>query len=263
LLRPGKLFVVIDYAETRRDAVIALLRMFSTTTPERIRVVLLARAVGDWWDDLRAEGDGVGDLLMGPTTHWSSLAPLALSTEDRLASYRLATERFSDVLRKRASSEPAEDLAAPHFERILLVHMMALAGVEGIAVKGENGILDWMLARERRFLRTRAAIRGLSGPLADKLGEAIALFTLIGGAATRQGALAYLAGLSSFKDQTQANRDATVQLLHECYPGTRWIDPVQPDLLGEELIAAEASDEILALAFDRDVKEGNALGTDG
>jgi len=94
LLRPGKLFVVIDYAETRRDAVVALLRMVGAATPECIRVVLLARSVGDWWDDLRAEGQGVGDLLMGPKTHWSSLGPLALSPEDRLASYRMATKRF-------------------------------------------------------------------------------------------------------------------------------------------------------------------------
>jgi hypothetical protein len=77
----------------------------------------------------------------------------------------------------------------------------------------------------------------------------MALFTLIGGAATPQIALAYLARLSSFGDQTQANREAVVQLLHECYPGPRWIDPVQPDLLGEELIAAEASKEILAIAM--------------
>ena len=263
LLRPGKLFVVIDYAETRRDAVVALLRLVAAGTPECIRVVLLARSVGDWWDDLRAEGEGVGDLLMGPKTHWSSLGPLALSLEDRLGSYRLATERFSDVLQKPALSEPAEDLAAPYFERILLVHMMALAAVEGIAVKGENGILDWMLTRERRFWRARAAVRGLPGPLADRLGEAMALFTLIGGAATRQTALARLSEISSFKDQTQANRDAVVQLLHECYPGPRWIDPVQPDLLGEELIAADASDEILVIAFDRGVKEGSSLSTHG
>jgi hypothetical protein len=249
LLRPGKLFVVIDYAEIRRDAVVALLRMVRTAPPECIRVVLLARSVGDWWDNLRAESEGVGDLLMGPTTRWLSLGPLALSLEDRLASYRMAAERFSHVLGKGALPNPAEDLAAPHFERILLVHMMALAAVEGINVKDENGILDWILARERRFWRSRAAVRGLPGPLADKLGEAMALFTLIGGADTSQSALAYLARLSSFGDQTQANREAVVQLLHECYPGSRWIEPVQPDILGEELIGAEAEkSEILAIA---------------
>lgn len=258
LQRPGRLFVVVDYAETRRDAVVALLHRVAKAAPDRIRVALLARAAGDWWDDLRAEGDGVGDLLMGPATRWHSVGPVALSPDDRAASYRLAAERFGGVLGKPTSLEPTDDLVAPHFERILLLHMMALAAIEGIAVKGENGILDWMLTRERRFWKARARERDLPGPVAEKLGEAMALFTLIGGAGTQRDALIYLAKLPSFKDQMQATRDAAAGLLHECYPGIRWIEPVQPDLLGEELVGAEASDEIFAIALGDDA--GDAPG---
>ena len=198
----------------------------------------------------RAEGDGVGDLLMGPATRWHSVGPAALSADDRAASYRLAAERFAGMLQKPVSLEPPDNLAAPYFERILLLHMMALAAVEGIAVKGENGILEWMLARERRFWKSRARDRDLPGPVAEKLGEAMALFTLIQGASTQREALDYLAKLPSFKDQPKAIRDVAAMLLHECYPGTRWIEPVQPDLLGEELVGAEASEEIFALVFD-------------
>jgi hypothetical protein len=260
LQRPGRVFVVVDYAETRRDAVVALLRWIPKKVSDCVRIVLLARAAGDWWDDLQTEGGGVGDLLMGPATRWHSIGPVALSADDRIASYRLAAERFGNVLQKPAALEPPDDLAAPHFERILLLHMMALATVEGIAVKGENGILAWMLARERGFWKSRAKERDLPRPVAKNVGEAMALFTLIGGAGTQRDALAYLAKLPSFKDQTQAIRDLVAALLHECYPGNRWIEPVQPDLLGEELVGAEASEEIFAIVFDQGDKVGDAAG---
>jgi hypothetical protein len=37
------------------------------------------------------------------------------------------------------------------FDRALLLHMAALASIEGIAVKGDQGVLDHALDRERRF----------------------------------------------------------------------------------------------------------------
>ena len=86
------------------------------------------------------------------------------------------------------------------------------------------------------------------------------IFTLIGGASTQARALIHLAKLPSFKDQAQATREAAAELLHECYPGTRWIEPVQPDLLGEELVGAEASDEIFTIVFDAGDEVGDASG---
>jgi len=42
------------------------------------------------------------------------------------------------------------------------------------------------------------------------------------------------------------------RLLHECYPGERWIEPLQPDLLGEHLAQRElekGADELFDLVL--------------
>jgi hypothetical protein len=43
-----------------------------------------------------------------------------------------------------------------------------------------------------------------------------------------------------------------VRLLHDSYPGEKWIEPVQPDLLGEHLVEKELDaeeNEIFNLVF--------------
>src|SRR5205823_9180178 len=64
------LLVVVDYAESRRAELVALLSAADRSPHGRVRVVLLARAAGDWWEELKRAGDGVGDLMQGPAARW-------------------------------------------------------------------------------------------------------------------------------------------------------------------------------------------------
>jgi hypothetical protein len=137
------LFLVIDYAETRRKEIVSLLReAFKADQSRRLRIVLLARAAGDWWESLKTERDGVEDLLTGPATSRIALQPLTITTSDRLFSYKKAVSTFAEALKKPEPAGIPNDLDADHFERVLLLHMSALAAIEGVQMKGEQGILD-------------------------------------------------------------------------------------------------------------------------
>lgn len=230
------LFLVIDYAETRREELVNLLRELNRGPNYRIRLVLLARAADDWWDRLRIEGDGVGDLLSGPATQRIALGPLAMSVDDRRHSYDLAADRFAAILAKEPPNKPPEDIDADHFRLVLLLHMTALAAIDGVDVTGDQGILDWMLDRERRFWLKQLQARNMPEHLREAVEEAMALLTLRGGASTKRVALKVMQKAGLLQDETQAVRNALALLLHDTYPGTNWVEPILPDLLGEHLV---------------------------
>jgi hypothetical protein len=249
---PDSLFLVVDYAETRRAELIALLReAFATDNDCRIRIVLLARAAGDWWDQLKAERKGVDDLLTGPATQWFSLGPLTLTTEDRCQSFRMALNTFTDRLKpeRPPSDDTPEDLDSKLFERVLLLHMSALAAIYGVPVKGEQGILDYILQRERRFWSELAEAKRLSSLVVPGIAQAMAVLTLGGGTRTRGEAVAVLEQIPLLKGQDAAVLNGISVLLHETYPGAKWIEPILPDLLGEHLVQVEVEKDPDAL-FD-------------
>jgi hypothetical protein len=253
--RPGgRVLVIVDYAETRRDLLIPLVRGMYEAEDGSYRLILLARAALDWWEQLKTERHGVGALLAGPATTRHSLTPLAFAVPERARSYELAAGAFSERLARPRPAALPDDLDAEHFERVLLLHMSALIAVDGgkEKVKGENGILDQILHRERRHWRERVKEAGLPSTFAKGVGRAMAAITLGGGAADENEAVEVLRGLSFFDRQTGDVLVRTARLLHECYPGTHWIEPILPDLLGEHLIEREMernSDELLDLTL--------------
>jgi hypothetical protein len=250
--KDGKLLLIVDYAETNRPFLIPVLREMYRLDRGPVRLVLLARAALDWWEQLKGERDGVGELLSGPATSRQSLQPLADSVEARASSYDIAAEAFAARLQS-SRTEASNDLKADHFQRVLLLHMKALIDLEGEEkAKGEDHILDRILERERKFWATRTADHGISRDVATGIGRAMAAITLGGGVQGEAEALEVLRGLQFFTDQPTAVLTAVARLLHECYPGERWIEPLQPDLLGEHLVQRElekGADELLDLVL--------------
>jgi hypothetical protein len=243
----GRLYV-IDYAETRRHVVIRLLRELLCVPgmPQR-RLVLLARAADEWWDHLRSEGQGVGDLLSSRATQTIPLGPLALTPELRRQSYGLAATHFARKLGQPIPQRVPDDLEREEYGRALLLHMAALAAVEGTEVRGDQGILHYVLARERRFWSTRIEDFGIPRHLHRGIGRVMAVITLAGGVHSREEAMTLIGRVPFFADQSRAIAESVAQLLHETYPGTRWVEPILPDLLGEQLCQEELEEDPDAL----------------
>jgi hypothetical protein len=234
------LLVAVDYAETRQGDVCRLLREVVKADDSRVRIVLLARSADDWWERIKTEGDGVGDLLAGPATQRFPIGALASTATERIRSYKLALSKFSEILGPASDDAsvggvPA-DIDAQYYRIVLLLHMAALAAVEGVQVTGDQGVLDWMLSREKRFWAKQAAIHQLPPDVLDAIESAMALITLGGGVDSRSEAIEVLSKLDLLQDQTTLVRNAVTTILHDTYPGTKWIEPILPDLLGEHLI---------------------------
>jgi hypothetical protein len=245
-------FVVIDYAETRRREVSALLSgLAAAQAPDRWRVVLLARAAGSWWEDLKAaELPGVRDVLARRGTKWIQLPPVATTRDERRACFEQAVEAFSNALQSPPHAvDDADAFDGSELERILFIQARALGAVEGVDIKGEQGMLDFLLVRERSFWRRLATERGLDPSLVPAIGVAMAAITLRGGAPLRGMTLAagdvdvegLLEQLPLMRGQTAASLRSFALLLHDAYPGNRSVLPLAPDLLGEHLIAQEVA----------------------
>jgi hypothetical protein len=246
LLRGGKpVLMVRDYAELRTERLAPLLHKMARHRDLPVRLLLLSRTAGDWWGYLKREGDGVGELIRGRATRHLSLGPLALTLPERRESLETAARAFAAKLDKPVPGRLPKDLEADYFDRVLLLHTTALAAIEGVRLKseeGEDGILDYILDRERRFWQERLRTRELPPSFFRGLGQVMAIVTLEGGVASEGRALEIFESLTFFGGRPRDLLVEAAYLLHECYPGPAglWIEPVQPDLLGEHLVMQDA-----------------------
>ncbi len=262
----GPTLVVIDYAETRRDLLVPLFRkLLDAEESGPFRIILLSRRREDWWKHLKAAPGRVGELISGSATSHRALGPLATKTEHRIESYRTAAESFAAKLEKDIPSSLPEDIDAEYFKPVLMLHMTALGAVEGVHLKSEDGILNWVLDRERKFWQNQAAARSLDENLVDGIGRAMATFTMGGGSVNENTAIDLLGRLKDFSGVPRPTLRSVARLLHDTYPGESWIDPVQPDILGEHLIERELEDgrqEIFELVFgpQTDPEPGESSG---
>jgi hypothetical protein len=249
----GRLLLVVDYAETRRDLLIPLLRNLYQIERGPVRLILLARAALDWWEQLKVERQGIGELLSGPATSRHSIAPLALSTEQRAEAFRTAAWAFAERLELPSPAQVPKDLDANYFERIMLLHMAALMTVEGGSFQQEDEVLDFILQAERKHWRKLAQVRGIPSDGISGISRAMAAVTLGGGIDSEQHALEALRALHSLSSMSEDVLIRIARLLHEAYAGKRWIEPIQPDLLGEHLVQREmeagGTDELLDLVL--------------
>lgn len=240
----GPVLAVVDYAETRRGLLAPLVqRVHEKRNDGPFRVILLARRREEWWEQLKREKEPVGGVFAGPATRHYTLQPLATGLDQRIETFELAARSFAEELNEPKKETPKLDLEARYFDPVLMIHMAALGTVQGVDLKDEDGILDNTLDRERRFWETQLEARGLPRNLRAGVGRALCAITLAGGVRSRAEAIDYMEGLKFFDGQPRAVMENIAGLLHTVYPGERWIEAVQPDILGEHLIERELEED--------------------
>ncbi len=232
--------VVIDYAESHPELG-ALLRLVARRRNAgrggRLRLVLLARGLGDWWQELLGSEGPVRDLLSdrAPT----ELSPLRDVGPERHTLFQEALQRFAALRGHAPPQGPRPALEDPRFERVLYVHMAALAAVEGLSFTAES-LMQEILDHEERFwlVRVQPTLRtdGEWRLFKDKARQAVTALTLRGGAPGPMEAEALLSRLGGARD------DSLLLLLHDLYPGDRepadslYVKGLAPDLLGEAMV---------------------------
>jgi hypothetical protein len=238
--------VVVDYAETRRPVTASLVQA-ALRAPVPVRLVLLARSAGDWWLELRHSPGQVGDFVDGPAAVQREIAPLAADAAARGETHRRAAAAFAQVLGVDAPDGPAAGLGGPLFDRVLFVHLRALALVLGDPATTESALLDFALRREQGYLDGGMRTAGLECLAGRPIRQAAALTTMAGGATSPVRAIELLRQAPLLADQPQAVLARVATVLHGLYPADTWLAGVQPDLLGEHLVAATIDDDPLLL----------------
>jgi len=231
-----RLLVVIDYAESRQSlsALLQLVARRRNTRHEgRLRLVLLARTAGEWWRELRASEGPVKDLLSDRPP--LDLASLVAEGPERARIFEEALQQFAR-LRGVAPQQGIPKLEDRRYERILYVHMAALATVEGLSFTTDS-LMDEILDHEERFWLTQATPRSDTERrlFKERMRGMVTALTLRGGVFGRREAEALLSRVNGSPD------DSLLLFLRDLYPGNRegpgpaYVSGLEPDLLGEAM----------------------------
>ncbi|MFJ8542573.1 hypothetical protein ACIRFH_11255 [Streptomyces sp. NPDC093586] len=232
--------VVVDYAE-RWDLLDLVSLLKDLRAPGvRVRVLLLARSAGQWWEVLRYRIDR--DLGMLADTQ--VLGPLAEHPVHRVHLFTAARAGFAERLGvpdPEPVTPPAALLRHEAYGLVLSVHMAALTAVlahlDGTTAPTKpTEVSSYLLARERdhwRELHNGLDRRFPTDP--DTMARAVYTATLT-------GPLPYRVGLRALqKIGVHAVPPDHVLADHGvCYPPTvtgTVLEPLYPDRLGEDFLA--------------------------
>ena len=157
-----RVLLIVDYAESRTGLSAMLTELARTRSRDGstvLRVLLLARSRGEWWDQLLASGWPVRALA--EVVPDFELPPELSPGVDPLQVMREAAGFFAGRLGK---PEPSEDLTLPADLRppVLVLHAAALVrvldgddGLAGPRAMDARGVLRHLLGHERELWRGR------------------------------------------------------------------------------------------------------------
>ncbi|MEV6209706.1 tetratricopeptide repeat protein [Kitasatospora sp. NPDC051914] len=255
------MLVVLDYAEARQDQLEGLLtagELHRGGVP--LKVLLLARTAGEWWDIAKGARYGAA-LRRAPVDGLPELAP---DEESRASVYRRAASAFAERLadpddtsaqatwRARAASLPEPPPGTLASGNVLTLHMTALADLLDAGPGGSRRPADGPAADDRdaeaRILEheqmywTQVAerfplARGIGRP--PVLGEALATVVLLGGTALdeeeREDLLRRAPMLAGLEDHEAAVVRAWIESVYPSPTERPW-EILQPDRLAERFV---------------------------
>jgi len=262
----SSVLVVVDYAETHRELprLLAAVAEVKPLAPRKVRVALVAREQADWWRLMLGLSGPVASLLNAhvPLT----LRPEQVSSTQRRELFGRATQAFATELEKPLPSA-VPDLADPSFGRPLYLTIAALAAVDGSNLPPDK-LLSGTLDHETRYLKLhyfddRSPLLREQMDFVDRALRLLAAATLRGGFRTREEAEAVSLRVRGPDDEHTPH---ALRTLHELYrardgndarksPPCHYLAGLEPDLLGEELVARvlvhdETPSDYLMLVFD-------------
>ena len=258
--------LILDYAETRTDLGEFLTGVIEDGPGANVRVLLLARSAGEWWQQLIT---GTGAVL---SETLAAVQPIPLGPltgpSGQHEVFKQAMEAFAAELNTDCPST-ALPLSIDPRAPALVVHAAALLAVldhqSGQKISQDasgSDVIAGLLRHEARYWGQSQASYGLAlGPVTSR--RTVAAGTLIG-ADDEASAARLLEAIEELADP--AIRGRAARWLHDLYPpepessaAREWIAPLRPDLVAENLVVTVLSDQPhLALALTGDLTERRA-----
>jgi hypothetical protein len=247
MVTSGPVFLVVDYAETR----VGLDQLLREVAADKgtVRVLLLARSAGQWWELLAAGEGAIRDLVIAAGPEGTSLGEVVSESVSDEEQVRRAVPVFARALGVKAP-EPSDVLVVPYGRRarILELHAAALVSVLDWNAHPQirptvdlAGILGELLRHEERFwfgtALAQGFMAGVGGLTTALLRQIISAGCLLG--AVDQGEAVALLGRVPGAPTTAK----VAAWLRELYPPTgqsrEWLGTMEPDRLAERLVVTE------------------------
>jgi tetratricopeptide (TPR) repeat protein len=245
---PGRVLLVVDYAETRLGLGELLRAVAGDAGP--VRVLLLARSAGEWRDRLAAAEPAVRELLAG--AGGDDPLPVAvaagLSDEELVAA---AVPEFAGALGVAVPAQVRVEMAAGPV-RVLDLHAAALVAVLRAAGAGGGpvvvpvaGVLAELLGHEERFwlgsARRAELMAGAEGMTAGMLRQVVAAGALLGGDSEDRAVelLGRVPGATASVKVACWLRDLYPPGLSPGGGGVEWLGTLGPDRLAEHLVVGQ------------------------
>ncbi len=242
---PTARLVVVDYAESRVEQLQLLLPLLEAdaTAEAPVRVLLLVRAAPSqakhWPGRLRNQIDTLDAVLDACEVRLLEDAPLQIADRTRL--FEAAAAAFAARLDPPAPVPGPPELNGEVFGNPLMIVIAAYLAAHGNAAppSTRTELLDEVLAHERRYWRESSEAIDGDDVLLERL---VALATLTY-AENEADAADLLRLLPDLADAPTERRNRLARWIREQYPGPRWWNPLEPDLVGEHLVAECFTDQ--------------------
>jgi tetratricopeptide (TPR) repeat protein len=232
------LLLVVDYAETAAGLSSMLEAVTRAPDGARVRVLLLARGIGEWWDRLEASTFQLREALAP-----SLVLPSGFG--DGLALEEVVRESLRDFGRALHVVPPSqvEIVMTQDAPPVLVVHaavLVALLGAqdtvrEPMRVVVELGVLDELLRHEAVYWQRSAGPAGLA-ELDSTTRRRVVALACVADVPDEEEAALLLTAVPDLRDSPEAVRRKTARWLRQLYepasPGS-WFGSLQPDLLAE------------------------------
>jgi hypothetical protein len=259
--------LILDYAETRTDLGEFLTGVIEDGPGANVRVLLLARSAGEWWQQLIATTGVILSEILAAVQP-SNLGPLT-GPSGQHEVFKQAMQAFAATLNTDCPDTALPASVGPHAP-VLVVHAAALLAVLDHQSgqppsQDERGadVIAGLLRHEARYWARSQASYGLAlGPVATR--RTVAAGTLVG-ADDEESAIRLLAAVDELADP--AIRGQAARWLHDLYPpepgstaaASEWIAPLRPDLVAENLVLTVLRDQLqLTQALTGDLTERRA-----
>lgn len=236
-------FVVVDYAETRQREVVELIRaafLRGRESTHTVRIMLLAREAGEWWNRLAMDYPTIEPFLTGRAVSGPYRIPeVPLGAHNRETIFREALAAFAKRLNKDHTGILLPDLLDRHFANVLFIHLAAMAALSGERPETASSLLEATLRRERRYWHEAAKAQNLPASFHHGLDQAVAMLTLRGGAKDGSDVRRIVESVPGLHGASTETINKVLEVLRTFYAVSGRIDALRPDMLGERLISQE------------------------
>jgi hypothetical protein len=251
----GHLLAVVDYAEDDPASLIGALaaaNQQAAAKPCTIRILLLARNAGEWFQRLQECGGPVADLIHHPSTFFRlRLAQLAGTEDDSTALMRLARDAFRGALTLPSPAHSSSPVTTARDALIIFSHALLIELGDETSHADEKAVLEYLLARERGFWHRALSHQNLAEAHWRLFETLVAVVAYAGGAGNLSQTDKLFRTFATNFSIDLATTEAFRLVLTAVYGLGAGIEPLQPDRLGEHLMAHHANPEVIALASFR------------